>query len=180
MDRMRESVFATLGDLSGSSFLDLFAGSGIVGLEAASRGAESVVCIEKDREKFPTLLANVAFAGTAITCRCMSVELFLARNRRRFDIVFCDPPFPWKYRGSLLRTLGSGGALPDEGLVLMHFPREDRLPGTEGRLVVADERAYGRSIVRWYRVSDRAGASGSPDGYSPGGVPEKDADDGRS
>ena len=49
MDRMRESVFAILGDLTGLSFLDLFSGSGIIALEAASRGAHPVVCVERDR-----------------------------------------------------------------------------------------------------------------------------------
>ena len=94
MDRMRESVFAILGDLTGLSFLDLFSGSGILALEAASRGASPVACVEKDLDKFPALLKNVSIAEERIECHSMPVERFLLRNHRPFSIVFCDPPLP--------------------------------------------------------------------------------------
>ena len=60
MDRMRESVFAILGDLSGKSFLDLFSGSGTIAIEAVSRGASHVELVEKDTIKIGTVLKNVA------------------------------------------------------------------------------------------------------------------------
>lgn len=151
MDRMRESVFAVLGDLTGLSFLDLFSGSGILGLEAASRGADPVVCIEKDAEKFSGLLKNVSIAEERIECHSMPVERFLLRNKRAFSIVFCDPPFPYKYRLELLSKLEKGGSLAEGGLVLIHHPRGDRLPQSLGSLSIVDEREYGRSIVRFYR-----------------------------
>jgi 16S rRNA (guanine(966)-N(2))-methyltransferase RsmD len=59
MDRMRESIFAVLGDLSGLSFLDIFSGSGIIALEAASRGAGPVEAVEMDPHKRKTLIKNV-------------------------------------------------------------------------------------------------------------------------
>lgn len=155
MDRMRESVFAILGDLTGASFLDLFSGSGILGLEAASRGANPVVCIEKDSEKFPNLLKNVALAEERIECHSMPVERFLLRNKRAFSIVFCDPPFPYKFKAELLARLDASPTVPDQGLVLIHFPRQERLPDREGQLALADEREYGRSIVRFYKKETR-------------------------
>ena len=66
MDRMRESVFAVLGDLSGSSFLDLFSGSGIIILEAASRGAVYLEAVEADRIKWKTLISNVSLSSFSI------------------------------------------------------------------------------------------------------------------
>ncbi len=63
MDQMRESVFASLGNLEGARFLDLFAGSGAVGLEAASRGAALVVFVESDRKKIATLQENITALG---------------------------------------------------------------------------------------------------------------------
>ena len=60
MDRMRESLFAILGDLSGLSFLDLFSGSGVVAIEAASRGAEPIVLVEMDRGKKATIEKNLS------------------------------------------------------------------------------------------------------------------------
>jgi len=151
MDRMRESVFGVLGDLTGLSFLDLFSGSGIIALEAASRGAAPVTCVERDRAKFPLLLKNVSIAEQRIECKAQPVELFLARNRTPFDIAFLDPPFPYAYKLDLLKSLDTGPSLKDGGLVLIHFPKEDRLPPQIGRLACEDERVYGRSIVRFYR-----------------------------
>jgi 16S rRNA G966 N2-methylase RsmD len=104
---MRESVFATLGDLSGLSFLDLFAGSGIIALEAASRGAFPIACVEKDPGKFPILLRNVSIAEERIECKSMPVERFLLRNKVPYSVVFCDPPFPYRYRVELLRRRAS-------------------------------------------------------------------------
>jgi 16S rRNA (guanine(966)-N(2))-methyltransferase RsmD len=163
MDRMRESVFAVLGDLSGASFLDLFSGSGILGLEAASRGASTIVCIEKDRDKFPALLRNVSLAEERIQCHSMPVERFLLRNKKPFDIIFCDPPFPYRFRAELLAKLASGPTLAEGGLVLMHFPHGDWLEDRIGSLQLEDEREFGRSIVRFYRKK------GGSDGALPGG-----------
>ncbi|MCE5256956.1 MAG: 16S rRNA (guanine(966)-N(2))-methyltransferase RsmD [Spirochaetaceae bacterium] len=151
MDRMRESVFGVLGDLSGLSFLDLFSGSGIIALEAASRGAWPVTCVERDKAKFPVLLKNVSICERRIECKAMPVELFLRRNHSPFDVVFLDPPFPYAYRLDLLESLASGASLKGNGLVLLHFPHEERLPETIGALALEDERKYGRSTVRFYR-----------------------------
>jgi 16S rRNA (guanine966-N2)-methyltransferase len=151
MDRMRESVFAVLGDLSGLSFLDLFSGSGIIALEAASRGAHPVVCVEKDPDKFAFLLANVSIAEERIECKSMPAERFLLRNKTGFSMVFCDPPFPYGYRAGLLAGLAEGPTLAPGGLVLMHFPKEENLPASIGSLSIEDERAFGRSHVRFYR-----------------------------
>jgi len=153
MDKMRESVFAVLGDLTGLSFLDLFSGSGIIALEAASRGASPVVCVEKDPAKFAFLLGNVSLAEERVDCRSMPVERFILRNRTPFSVVFCDPPFPYRYRRELLESLAEGPSAAPGGLVLIHFPSEDRLPEAIGSLGVKDEREYGRSRVRFYRNS---------------------------
>jgi 16S rRNA (guanine966-N2)-methyltransferase len=151
MDRMRESVFAVLGDLTGLSFLDLFSGSGIIGLEAASRGAWPIVCVEKDGEKFSTLIKNVSIAEERIECKSMPAERFLLRNKTPFSIVFLDPPFPYRYRTDLLEGLSAGPTLAPGGLALLHFPRGENLPKEFEKLGLEDERGYGRSIVRFYR-----------------------------
>ena len=153
MDRMRESVFAILGELTGLSFLDLFSGTGVLALEAASRGASPVVCVEKDPGKFALLLQNVSIAEERIDCKSMPAERFLLRNKARFSIVFLDPPFPYRHRLELLSGLASGTTSPPGGLVLVHFPAEDALPDAIGALSLEDEREYGRSRVRFYRKS---------------------------
>jgi len=151
MDRMRESVFGVLGDLTGFSFLDLFSGSGIIGLEAASRGAHPVVCIEKDRKKFSILLQNAAISEPPLNCRAMPVETFIMRNKTPFDIVFLDPPFNYEFKLQLLERLNQSSTLGPNSLVLIHFPYEDRLPETVGGLESYDMRKYGRSVVKFYK-----------------------------
>jgi 16S rRNA (guanine(966)-N(2))-methyltransferase RsmD len=94
MDKMRESVFACLGDLSGLSFLDIFTGSGIIAIEAASRGASYIEAVEQDKLKRKTLLDNVSVAPVRINCRFMPAELYVKRAKNTFDIIFLDPPFP--------------------------------------------------------------------------------------
>lgn len=102
-DRVRETVFNWLGQtLENKRCLDLFAGSGALGFEAASRGAELVVMIEHNREAYTSLGANVQrFQANNIELHREDALRFLALERRTFDIVFLDPP----YRQGLLPGL---------------------------------------------------------------------------
>jgi 16S rRNA (guanine(966)-N(2))-methyltransferase RsmD len=154
MDRMRESVFAILGDLSGKSFLDLFSGSGIVALEAVSRGAFPVDLVEKDPRKKTVLLSNAAIAQESmqkkLSCHFIAVELFLSRTKSTFDVIFCDPPFPYKFRTHLIQTIADRKLLSANGLCIIHRPREDALSDAVGTLKKHDSREYGRSIVDFY------------------------------
>ncbi|MDR1248321.1 MAG: RsmD family RNA methyltransferase, partial [Treponema sp.] len=107
MDRMRESVFGALGDLTGYSFLDLFSGSGIIALEAASRGANPVEAVEIDSIKRKTLIDNVSISPTRIQCHFMAAELYVRRARKQFDLIFCDPPFPYTFRWELAASIAA-------------------------------------------------------------------------
>jgi len=150
MDRMRESLFAILGDLTGKSFLDLFSGSGICALEASSRGADPVYLVEKDPIKVETVFKNVSIAPHRIECKFVSVELFLKRTKERFDIVYFDPPFPYKYHRELLAMVAELPVLAEGGLAIMHRPKERELPDEIDRLRRSDQRVYGRSILDFY------------------------------
>jgi 16S rRNA (guanine(966)-N(2))-methyltransferase RsmD len=151
MDRMRQSIFGILGDLEGMSFLDLFTGTGIIGLEASSRGADPVVCVEKDPGKRSTLIENVGIARKRIECHIIPVELFVKRCKESFDLIFCDPPFPYRFRLELLGNIVGGKILKPHGRLLMHRPAEDPMPDTIGEAVLVDRREYGRSIVDIYQ-----------------------------
>ncbi|MCQ2610181.1 MAG: 16S rRNA (guanine(966)-N(2))-methyltransferase RsmD [Treponema sp.] len=154
MDRMRESVFAILGDLSEKSFLDLFSGSGTIAIEAASRGASHVELCEKDRIKVKTVLNNVSITekeiGTKISCHFMAVELFLMRCKGQFDYIFFDPPFPYKFHEDLVRQAGERKLLKEGGMIMVHRPEEHFMPDEIGNLYRKDQRIYGRSIVDFY------------------------------
>lgn len=150
MDRMRESVFSALGPLDGMSFLDLFSGSGVVALEAYSRGAYPVSCVERDRSKLSTLIRNVSMAERRIDCHCVPVERFVLRCEARYDVVFCDPPFPYAYKADLVRSIADRGLVAPGGRLLIHYPAGDALPDSHADLRAVEEREYGRSIVRAY------------------------------
>jgi len=156
MDRMRESVFAILGDLEGKSWLDLFSGSGTIAIEAVSRGSKEVQLCEKDKIKIKQVLENVSITekemGVKIGCHFMAVELFLKRCKDKFDYIFLDPPFPYKYRLDLLKIIDQRKLVNEGGFVMIHFPEEDMLPEQIGDLSLKDKRIYGRSIVHFYSL----------------------------
>ena len=163
MDRMRESVFASLGNLSGKSWLDLFSGSGTIAIEAVSRGSKSVQLCEKDKIKIKQVLENVSITekelGVRIGCHFMAVELFLKKCKSTFDYIFLDPPFPYKYRLDLLKIIEQRKLVNPEGTVMIHFPEEDMLPEKIGSLVLKDKRIYGRSIVHFYKFESENSSS---------------------
>ena len=92
-DRVREALFSMLGDVSGARVLDLYAGSGALGIEALSRGAESAVFVERDRAALTALGRNLEATGARGEVRRQDVSRFLARPEGTFDLVFCDPPY---------------------------------------------------------------------------------------
>ncbi|MBP5251040.1 MAG: 16S rRNA (guanine(966)-N(2))-methyltransferase RsmD [Treponema sp.] len=158
MDRMRESIFAILSPyLKGKSFLDLFSGSGTIAIESVSHGASRVSLCEMDKKKGSVILENVKMcedAGVRISCHFMAVELFVKRCREQFDFIFCDPPFPYKFRKDLLEKIDAKKLLLPGGTVMIHYPSEDPLPNRIGNLVLTDKRIYGRSIVNFYKLKE--------------------------
>jgi 16S rRNA (guanine966-N2)-methyltransferase len=92
-DRVREALFSMLGDVSGARVLDLYAGSGALGIEALSRGAESAVFVERDPQALDSLRRNLDATGAPGEVRRQNVARFLARPEGTFDLVFCDPPY---------------------------------------------------------------------------------------
>jgi 16S rRNA (guanine(966)-N(2))-methyltransferase RsmD len=153
MDRMRESVFACLGDLSGLSFLDLFAGSGIIALEAASRGAAHIEAVEKDERKRKTLLENSSISPVRINCHFMAAELFVRRAKRHFDIIFLDPPFPYQFKWDLLTRIAASPIVSPESKILIHHPAEDLQKEEIPFLTKYDTREYGRSVVDFFKYT---------------------------
>ena len=156
MDRMRESVFSILGDLTGKSWLDLFSGSGTIAIEAASRGANPIELCEKDKIKVNTLLNNVKITETEcsvkIKCHFMPVEYFIKRCKTSFDFIFFDPPFPYKFHEQLVLHAAEKGMLNQDGTILVHRPEEHFMPEEIGPLKRTDQRIYGRSIVDFYKL----------------------------
>ena len=92
-DRVREALFSMLGDVSGARVLDLYAGSGALGIEALSRGAASAVFVERDARAAATIEANLDIVGVEAEVSRQDALAFVKRDRRSYDLVFCDPPY---------------------------------------------------------------------------------------
>ncbi len=106
-DRVRETLFNWLGqDLTGRRCLDLFAGSGALGFEAASRGAEEVVMVERNRQVFRALQeTSKKLACANVTMHCEDGLEFLRGHSGHYDVVFLDPPFHSDYPRQVLSLL---------------------------------------------------------------------------
>jgi 16S rRNA (guanine966-N2)-methyltransferase len=92
-DRVREALFSMLGDVTGARVLDLYAGSGALGIEALSRGAASAVFVERDARAAAAIQANLDAVGAEAEVSRGDALAFVRRDGRSYDLVFCDPPY---------------------------------------------------------------------------------------
>lgn len=143
-DRMRESLFSSIAArLPNARVLDLYAGSGSMGLEALSRGAESAVFVEKDRDALDTLRANLDAIGLGGTVVASDVDAFLVRCSQVFDIAFVDPPYAVPL-ASVVETVDKLSPLLTQGaVVVVHRRYGDDLPSRLEDLVLVDQRRFG-------------------------------------
>ncbi len=157
-DFVREAVFSMLGDrVRGARVLDLFAGSGSLGLEALSRGAVAAVFVDRGRDPTRVIQENLDILGMKGRGRVVRAEIldFLRRYAppdEPFDLIFIDPPFriDVNYRQEVLNKLIEGGFLGPSSVVIMQAPL--RVPVTEPPpgLEFRERRKYGESAVDVY------------------------------
>jgi 16S rRNA (guanine966-N2)-methyltransferase len=155
--RVREALFSIWQDLlPGARFLDLFAGSGAVGLEALSRGASSSLLVEKDPRacRFLTDAARTLAQGTGRVWRG-NLPVTLGDIERQglgpFDLVFADPPYAWTEHQKLLAALRSLLA-PEGSLAIEHSTRVDlatAVPGWQS----SDQRSYGETTLSFFELA---------------------------
>ncbi len=148
-DRAREALMGILehGEppLAGCRFLDLFAGSGAVGLEAASRGAAEVLLVERDPEAVRAIRRNIEHLGEQARVRLLVADASrLGPAREPFDIVFLDPPWRSGLIGPTLEALLAGGWIARGGRVVVELPAGEPWVPIEG-LEVEQERRYGKA-----------------------------------
>lgn len=133
-DRVRETLFNWLSPvLPGARCLDLFAGSGALGLEAASRGAAAVTLVEQDPAICRLLSETAAALGAdRVTVRCADVLGFLAGDACAYDLVFIDPPYDAQLAWPALQALVVGGWLSEDPTIYLETARSDPLAPPPG------------------------------------------------
>ncbi|HEX6764731.1 MAG TPA: 16S rRNA (guanine(966)-N(2))-methyltransferase RsmD [Polyangiaceae bacterium] len=153
--RVREALFSILGALEGVRVLDLYAGSGALGIEALSRGASVAVFVENERAAQSCIRDNLAAVGAAERARVLPLRASAAVSAlpaEPFDLVLCDPP--WEALGdarAVLEKLASTGSLAPAARVALEHSARDAEPDVPG-LVAYDRRRWGDTAVSLFRA----------------------------
>ncbi len=153
-ERVRNALFNSLGSqINNARVLDAFAGTGALGLEALSRGANTAIFIEKDRVAQKVLEKNIMFLDVKSTTHIVRATVGSwaeTYNGDRFDIIFADPPYhdpQFSTVSKLFDLLKPGGSM-----ILSHPGRGEE--PTKNGVVVVDNRSYGNAFLTFYRRED--------------------------
>ncbi len=155
-DKVKEALFSILtsrlGNLSGMKVLDLFAGSGAIGIEALSRGAAGAVFVDNRRGATYLTRKNLEVTrfidqGRIINRDAAAALQLLATEGESFDLVFLDPPYRQGLTMATLERLGSSTVINDDTLVVAETAADEELSDSFGRLRVTDRREYGDTAL---------------------------------
>jgi len=155
--RVREALFSIWGErIANARFLDLFAGSGVVGLEALGRGADAVLAVDSDLRTVRMLQRNAeTLSASRFAVRQLSLPAGLARLRTEgagpFDLVFADPPYAFAEYGPLLAAVVPLLVPGKEVEIAVEHSSRNELPESAGGLERFDVRRYGESSLSFYR-----------------------------
>jgi 16S rRNA (guanine966-N2)-methyltransferase len=155
-DRVREALFARL-DPDGASVLDLYAGSGALGIEALSRGAEKATFVERSARCAQVLRRNLeelglAGRGEVVVADVLGALPRLAEQGRCFDLVRLDPPYASDEAAAALAALVRSELLPEGAMVVVESSRR-RPPAVVEGLEAIDERRYGDTLITRFRAA---------------------------
>jgi len=156
-DLLRQAIFNVVGPrVAGARVLDLFAGTGALGLEALSRGAADATFVERDRPALTSLRANLVGLGLSTRARIVARDTAaalagLARAGERFDCVFLDPPYVGDFARRCVETLAPGEILSENAVLLVQAFHKTDLPERTGTLSRAWHRRYGETRLTLYR-----------------------------
>ncbi len=161
-DKIRQALFNVWQfQIPGSSFLDLFSGSGSMGLEAISRHAKHVVMVEKGKEAAKVIRSNIKachFEGR--DANVMEQDVFdaikqLKRNRETFDLIYLDPPYTVdEIFHPVMEALGDAALLKDDGEVVIRTRKEKKMNDRYGSLDKYREKTWGISTAHFYRKAE--------------------------
>ncbi len=155
LDRVKEAVFSMLLPyIVDSSVLDLYAGSGALGIEALSRGADSAVFIDDNEAACNCIESNLSKSKFDVQSKVIktSVENFLKSTDKKFDIIFLDPPYSKNMYSKALKLIRDYNVLSANGIILVEWDYEIGFTKDLSDFVVVKEKKYGRvgvSVLKW-------------------------------
>ena len=169
LDQVKETLFNILGhDLSGEYFLDLFGGSGAIGIEALSRGAEKVVWVENNRQSHDLIHANLkkcrfenndeskssCFDWELLKMGALQALPILEKKSFKFDVIYIDPPFAENLYEKCLIDLSKSQLLKEEALVVVEHHNKNVLQEIYGKLLLNDQRQSGDTSLSFYGLKN--------------------------
>lgn len=151
-DRVKEALFSIIQfEIEGSAVLDMFAGSGQLGIEALSRGAAKAVFVDSDKRAVAVIQENLQHTELADRAEVYNADsLMFVRNRKeRFDIVLLDPPYG---KGILQKALEAAAPCVNEnGVIVCELPEREELPQAVGNFELRRRYRYGKTELAVYR-----------------------------
>ncbi len=154
-DRVKESLFNILSfKIAGATVLDLFCGSGNLGLECLSRGAASAHFNDFSKESLLVLKKNIASLKVERECEITNSDyLFcLAITNKTYDLIFIDPPYAKEYGVQALKIIAGRGLLNEGGVAV--YERDRAFTGEVAGLEMYDERRYGKTYLSFFKVTE--------------------------
>lgn len=163
LDRVKESLFNIINfEVRNSTFLDLFAGSGAIGIEAASRGAKKIIMCEKSKEA-----ANIIKKNLEKTKLQGQVELYnmdfkdMIKNKlnEKLDIIYLDPPYKTNFAYESAKLILEKGLLKEDSILIIETDEEQNVENSFQKLDLEefDKRKYGRAYLIFYRIKEERG-----------------------
>lgn len=157
-EQAREALFNILGEkVVGSCFLDLFAGTGAVGIEALSRGAKIAIFVEFNRSTVSTIRQNLELTGFSERAEVYAVDVIRALNLfnnkgAKFDIVFMGAPYDCPILEKALLKFSETDILKQDGILVAEHRKQYKLQAEYGKLKVFREARYGETVLSFYRA----------------------------
>ncbi len=155
-DRVKESMFNIIAaQLDSAYVLDVFAGTGSLGIEALSRGAEQAIFFDKSSECCDLIKDNLVHTKLAEKAEVYTTDFVCGIERlhaqdRKFDLILLDPPYNKNFIQETLKTLINNDIIRDDGIVVAEHSLSDNLPVASGRLEAIDSRKYGDTVLTIY------------------------------
>ncbi|MBL0712938.1 MAG: 16S rRNA (guanine(966)-N(2))-methyltransferase RsmD [Desulfosarcina sp.] len=157
-DRLRETIFNIIGpDIRGQKVLDIYAGTGAMGIEALSRGADHSVFIDKHPLALECMQANLEPLGNSNQWDIIRWDAehnlrCLAARALQFGYAFVDPPYNQGLVALTLRHLIESGAMKSGGLIVLEHHQQERIDPAANSLTLWDQRRYGKTLVTFLRI----------------------------
>lgn len=160
LDRVKEAMFNIIQNrIYGSCVLDIFSGTGSLGLEAVSRGAKKCLLVDKDKDTFSFLKQNVESLGFNEICETINRDSYeflrqIEGKTEIFDIIFVDPPYKKNMIPPIIEIVGSKKLLCEDGIIVTKIDTGEEIYEGINNIVLTDHRKYGNTTVCFYKYKE--------------------------